>query len=55
MERKSKHPNRSKALQQAVDLLTEHEKRARLARELAKLDPKEEQQMAKRGLVELIS
>jgi Arc/MetJ-type ribon-helix-helix transcriptional regulator len=41
-----KYPNRSRALQSAVDLLTEREKRTRLARELAKLDPHEEQQLA---------
>jgi len=45
-----KYPNRSRALQSAVDLLTEREKRTRLARELAKLDPHEERQLAEQGL-----
>ena len=43
-------PNRSRALQSAVDLLSEREKRTRLARELAKIDPKEEMQLAEQGL-----
>ena len=47
-----KYPNRSRALQSAVDLLTEREKRTRLARELAKLDPREEQQLAEQGLAD---
>jgi hypothetical protein len=33
-----------------VNLLSEREKRTRLARELAKIDPKEERQMAEQGL-----
>ena len=45
-----KYPNRSRALQSAVNLLTEREKRTRLARELAKIDPKEEKQLAEQGL-----
>jgi Arc/MetJ-type ribon-helix-helix transcriptional regulator len=48
--REGKYPNRSRALQQAVNLLAEREKRTRLARELAKLDPAEEQRMAEEGL-----
>ena len=48
--REGKYPNRSRALQSAVDLLAEREKRTRLARELAKLDPAEEQSMAEEGL-----
>jgi Arc/MetJ-type ribon-helix-helix transcriptional regulator len=48
--REGKYPNRSRALQQAVDLLAEREKRTRLARELAKLDPVEEQKLAEEGL-----
>ena len=48
--REGKYPNRSRALQSAVDLLAEREKRTRLARELAKLDPTEEQKMAEEGL-----
>ena len=45
-----KYPNRSRALQSAVNLLSEREKRTRLARELAKLDPQEEKQLAEEGL-----
>ena len=48
--RVGKYPNRSRALQSAVNLLSEREKRTRLARELAKIDPKEEKQMAEQGL-----
>ena len=46
--REGRYPNRSRALQSAVDLLTEREKRSRLARELKKLDPIEEQALPKR-------
>jgi Arc/MetJ-type ribon-helix-helix transcriptional regulator len=45
-----KYPNRSRALQSAVNLMCEREKRTRLARELAKIDPQEEKQMAEQGL-----
>jgi Arc/MetJ-type ribon-helix-helix transcriptional regulator len=45
-----KYPNRSRALQSAVNLLSEREKRTRLMRELAKLDPQEEKQLADEGL-----
>jgi Arc/MetJ-type ribon-helix-helix transcriptional regulator len=45
-----KYPNRSRALQSAANLLSEHEKRTRLLRELAKIDPQEEKQMAEQGL-----
>jgi Arc/MetJ-type ribon-helix-helix transcriptional regulator len=48
--REGKYPNRSRALQSAVDLLAERDKRTRLARELAKLNPAEEQKMAEEGL-----
>lgn len=48
--REGKYANRSRALQSAVDLLAEKEKRRRLARELAKLDRREEQHMAEEGL-----
>ncbi|MGH8244875.1 MAG: ribbon-helix-helix domain-containing protein [Gammaproteobacteria bacterium] len=48
--REGKFPNRSKALQSAVQLLAEREKRTRLGRELAKLDRAAEQQMAEEGL-----
>jgi hypothetical protein len=40
------------ALQSAANLLSEREKRTRLLRELAKLNPKEEQQLAEEGLGE---
>ena len=48
--REGKYPNRSRALQSAVDLLAERDRRRRLARELAKLDRHEEQRMADEGL-----
>ncbi len=48
--REGKYPNRSRAVQAAVSLLTEKEKRTRLARELAKLDRHAEQRMAEEGL-----
>ncbi|MEK7409429.1 MAG: ribbon-helix-helix domain-containing protein [Acidobacteriota bacterium] len=48
--REGKYPNRSRALQAAADLLSEREKRSRLASELAKLDRTEEQEMAEEGL-----
>ena len=47
--REGRYPNRSRALQAAVNLLSEREKRTRLDRELAKLDRKEEQKMAEEG------
>jgi Arc/MetJ-type ribon-helix-helix transcriptional regulator len=50
--REGKYPNRSRALQTAVDILSERDKRTRLARELAKLDRKEEKQLAEEGLVD---
>lgn len=48
--REGKYPNRSRALQSAVNLLNEREKRTRLVRELAKIDPLEEKQLAGEGL-----
>ena len=48
--REGKYSNRSRALQSAVNLLSEREKRTRLARELAKIDPKAEMQLAEQGL-----
>lgn len=48
--REGKYPNRSRALQSAVDLLTDREKRRRLARELGKLNKRDEQRMAEEGL-----
>ncbi len=48
--REGKYPNRSRALQAAVNLLANREKRIRLARELSKIDRQEEQRMAEEGL-----
>ena len=48
--REGRYPNRSRALQSAVDMLSEREKRSRLARELAKLKPVAEKRMAEEGL-----
>ena len=48
--REGKYPNRSRALQSAVNLLSEREKRTRLARELARIDPTEEKHLAEQGL-----
>lgn len=48
--REGKYPNRSRALQSAVNLLSEREKRTRLSRELARIDPLEEKQLAEHGL-----
>jgi len=48
--KQGRYPNRSRALQSAVDLLSEREKRSRLARELAKLNPCEEKRLAEEGL-----
>ena len=45
-------PNRSVAIQQAVQEKIERLERTRLARECAKLDPLYEQEMADEGLVE---
>ena len=41
-----RYSNRSRALQTAMDVLIEREKRSRLARELSKLDPAEEKKLA---------
>jgi Arc/MetJ-type ribon-helix-helix transcriptional regulator len=48
--REGKYPNRSRALQAAVNLLADREKRTRLARELSKLNRQEERQMAEEGI-----
>jgi Arc/MetJ-type ribon-helix-helix transcriptional regulator len=48
--REGKYPNRSRALQSAVNLMSEREKRTRLVRELAKLNPDEERRLAEEGL-----
>jgi Arc/MetJ-type ribon-helix-helix transcriptional regulator len=45
-----KYPNRSRALQRAVDAMMEREKRTRFARELANLDPEEERVLAEERL-----
>jgi Arc/MetJ-type ribon-helix-helix transcriptional regulator len=47
-----KYPNRSRALQSAVTLLVEKDKRSRLARELAKLNPREERRLAQEGIAD---
>jgi Arc/MetJ-type ribon-helix-helix transcriptional regulator len=48
--REGQYPNRSKALQFAVTLLSERQKRTRLARELGKLNRTEEKQLAEEGM-----
>jgi Arc/MetJ-type ribon-helix-helix transcriptional regulator len=48
--REGRYSNRSRALQSAVDLLAERGNRRRLARELAKLDRRDERRMADEGL-----
>jgi Arc/MetJ-type ribon-helix-helix transcriptional regulator len=48
--KEGQHPNRSRAPQSAVNPLSRREKRTRLARELAKLDPQEEIRLAEEGL-----
>ena len=50
--REGKYPNRSRALQSAVTLLVEKDKRYRLARELAKLNPREERRLAQEGIAD---
>lgn len=45
-------PNRSQAIQEAVDEKLERIERNRLARECAKLDPRFEKAMAEEGLTE---
>lgn len=47
-------PNRSKAIQQAVEEKLDRMKRSRLARECAKLEPSFEQAMAEEGMGEEI-
>lgn len=48
--REGRYPNRSKALQSAVDYFIEREKRMSLLRELDKLDSAEERSLAEEGL-----
>ena len=50
--REGRFSNRSRALQSALDLLIERQKRSRLAAELAKLEPAEEKKMAEEGFGE---
>jgi len=45
-----RYPTRNRALQSAVDLVAERERRGRLARELARLDRGEERALAEEGL-----
>ncbi len=48
--REGRYPNRSRALQSAVDFFAERDKRNRLVRELNKLDRAEESRLAEEGL-----
>lgn len=48
--KEGKYANRSRALQSAVDLLSEREKRTGLLRELKKLNPREEKRLSEEGL-----
>ena len=54
MVRQGTFPNRSQAIEQAVADKVERLKKTRLAREAAKLDPKEEVALAEEGLAEEI-
>jgi Arc/MetJ-type ribon-helix-helix transcriptional regulator len=47
--REGRFPNRSKAVQSAVELWLAKEKRVRYSREMSKLDPKEERRLAEEG------
>ena len=48
-------PNRSKAVQEALRDKLDRMRRSRLARECAKLDPKEEQALAEEGIEQELS
>jgi Arc/MetJ-type ribon-helix-helix transcriptional regulator len=48
--REGKFPNRSRAVQSAVSLFAERQRRGRLALELPKLDPAEEKALAEEGM-----
>lgn len=48
--RERRFPNRSRAVQEALRDKLDRLERGRLARECAKLDPEEEQQLAEEGL-----
>ncbi len=50
--RARRYPNRSKAIQEAVEEKLERLERPRLAQECAKLDPKLEKAMAEEGMSE---
>ena len=49
---KDVYPNRSKAIESALSEKLDRLDRSRLARECAKLDPKEEKAIAEQGLTE---
>ena len=53
--RKRAFPNRSRAIQTAVREQIDRMERGRLARECAKLDPRQEQALAEEGLTEELS
>jgi len=48
--KEGRYPNRSRAIQSAVRILADRDRRTRLARELGKLDRQEEQRLADEGL-----
>lgn len=48
-------PNRSKAIQSAIEDKFVHVRRSRLAQELINLDPLEEQQLADEGIAQYFS
>jgi Arc/MetJ-type ribon-helix-helix transcriptional regulator len=48
--REGRFPSRSRVLQEALDEMARRHKRGRLALEAAKLDPREEQELAEEGL-----
>ncbi|MDQ6759224.1 MAG: ribbon-helix-helix domain-containing protein [Acidobacteriota bacterium] len=48
--KEGRYPNRSKAVQSALALLTERDRRVRLQRELNKLHPAAERRLAEEGL-----
>ncbi len=53
--RTRRYPNRSKAIQEAVEEKLERVERSRLAQECAKLDPDFEKAMAEEGMSEELS
>ena len=48
--REQRYPNRSRAIQEALDEKLHRLEENRLSRELAKLDPEEERELAEEGL-----